>query len=203
MNVSASVHARKRKTCAQPVEGPDVDIPIWDALSGLRSGGQSKGSAGLFATAMLVILDTGRALPADDSRAAKLVRLDTRSYRHSLAECISTGCLVRLPSGEVWAPVVAACRASRPRRLDRTPRAHIPMATREAVLAKTRGRCAYCAVTITLDAGQPTSFEPDHVLPVARGGSDDIANLIPSCMACNRKKRAQTALQFMGGSDAD
>lgn len=71
--------------------------------------------------------------------------------------------------------------------------------TREAILSKTNGRCVYCSIIVTNDTGQPTSYEPDHVLPVAKGGSDDIANLVPSCHACNSKKRAKTALVFLGG----
>lgn len=81
--------------------------------------------------------------------------------------------------------------------MGRTSRAPIPAATREAVLKKTKGKCAYCAVVLTLDAGHPHSYCADHVLPVARGGSDDIANLIPSCRTCNGKKSAKTALHFM------
>jgi 5-methylcytosine-specific restriction endonuclease McrA len=76
----------------------------------------------------------------------------------------------------------------------------IPTADRHAVLAKTSGKCVYCAVVLTLDRGQSNTFHADHVLPVALGGGDDIANLVPSCAGCNSKKRAQTALQFMGGA---
>lgn len=48
----------------------------------------------------------------------------------------------------------------------------------------TFGRCcAYCEQPIT---GQP---EPDHVVPLSRGGSNSITNLLPSCHACNSDKR--------------
>lgn len=67
-------------------------------------------------------------------------------------------------------------------------RVSIPRRDRDAVLRKTSGRCAYCAVTLTVVPGQPHSYCVDHVLPVARGGSNDIANLIPSCRSCNTKK---------------
>ena len=29
----------------------------------------------------------------------------------------------------------------------------------------------------------------DHVIPKARGGTDDLANLVPACRACNSAKR--------------
>jgi 5-methylcytosine-specific restriction endonuclease McrA len=44
-------------------------------------------------------------------------------------------------------------------------------------------RCAYCDMEI---AGQP---DPDHVVPLSRGGSNSITNILPSCRACNSDKR--------------
>jgi hypothetical protein len=43
--------------------------------------------------------------------------------------------------------------------------------------------CAYCRRTIE---GQP---EPDHVIPLSRGGSNSITNILPSCRSCNGHKR--------------
>lgn len=43
--------------------------------------------------------------------------------------------------------------------------------------------CAYCEQPI---AGQP---EPDHVVPLSRGGSNSITNILPSCSLCNADKR--------------
>lgn len=42
--------------------------------------------------------------------------------------------------------------------------------------------CAYCGES----SGQ---LEPDHVVPLSRGGSDSVANLLPSCSLCNSDKR--------------
>jgi hypothetical protein len=44
-------------------------------------------------------------------------------------------------------------------------------------------RCAYCGTTID---GQP---EPDHVVPLSRGGHNSIGNILPSCRSCNADKR--------------
>lgn len=41
------------------------------------------------------------------------------------------------------------------------------------------------------------SFTIDHVVPLSRGGSNDIANLVPACEGCNRKKGAQTPLEWL------
>jgi 5-methylcytosine-specific restriction endonuclease McrA len=40
--------------------------------------------------------------------------------------------------------------------------------------------CVYC--------GGPGPFEVDHIVPVSRGGSDDMANLAAACRPCNRSK---------------
>lgn len=43
--------------------------------------------------------------------------------------------------------------------------------------------CAYCEQVIE---GQP---EPDHVVPLSRGGSNSITNILPCCSLCNADKR--------------
>lgn len=43
--------------------------------------------------------------------------------------------------------------------------------------------CAYCHSPIE---GQP---DPDHVVPLSRGGSDSITNILPCCSPCNSDKR--------------
>lgn len=42
--------------------------------------------------------------------------------------------------------------------------------------------CAYCERPI---AGQP---DPDHVVPLSRGGADAVGNLLPACRSCNSDK---------------
>lgn len=51
------------------------------------------------------------------------------------------------------------------------------------VYAKLDRCCAYCAQPIV---GQP---DPDHVVPLSRGGSNSITNILPSCRPCNSDKR--------------
>lgn len=56
---------------------------------------------------------------------------------------------------------------------------------RAEVWAKSHGHCWYCgAMTNPFD-----DFAIDHVMPVARGGGDEIDNLVPVCQRCNSKKR--------------
>ena len=50
---------------------------------------------------------------------------------------------------------------------------------RERVFALKGRTCVYC--------GNPAT-EVDHLDPVAAGGGDELANLVPACARCNRRK---------------
>lgn len=45
-------------------------------------------------------------------------------------------------------------------------------------------RCAYCSVLLV-----PSQTHRDHFVPIARGGADDVSNIVPACAECNRAKR--------------
>lgn len=49
---------------------------------------------------------------------------------------------------------------------------------------KTGGRCVYC--------GEPleNGWHVDHMIPLAKGGSNELANLAPACGPCNEAKGA-------------
>lgn len=49
--------------------------------------------------------------------------------------------------------------------------------------------CVYCGV----DSGE---LEVEHIVPVVRGGSDDLTNLTLACKPCNLRKRTLTAAEF-------
>lgn len=59
--------------------------------------------------------------------------------------------------------------------------------TRFQVLARDGFRCQYCGAAST-DEG--IRLEVDHIYPQARGGTDDLDNLITACYPCNRGKAA-------------
>lgn len=46
--------------------------------------------------------------------------------------------------------------------------------------AKYGNRCAYC--------GSEEKMTRDHVIPLSRGGTNDISNLVPACLRCNLRK---------------
>lgn len=60
----------------------------------------------------------------------------------------------------------------------------------EALCLEFEMRCAYCHQTANL-------LTPDHMIPVARGGSNTIDNIVPACLSCNAAKQARTPLEFI------
>ena len=60
-------------------------------------------------------------------------------------------------------------------------------AVRKAVLLRDGGICAYCGA----EAGTV-----DHLLPKAKGGSDDPANLVACCTRCNSTKQDRVLLRM-------
>jgi len=49
--------------------------------------------------------------------------------------------------------------------------------------------CAYCGV-------KPERLDPDHVVPLSRGGPNVLANLLPTCPACNSDKGSNTLAEW-------
>jgi HNH endonuclease len=64
---------------------------------------------------------------------------------------------------------------------------------RKAVFARYGRTCVYCGRTAT---------HIDHVVPVASGGTDDLANLRPACGACNMAKGASQMGRRSGATPA-
>lgn len=58
------------------------------------------------------------------------------------------------------------------------------------ILARGKPPCHICGDDIDYDSHHldPRSFTIDHVIPVARGGADELDNLAPAHRACNRTK---------------
>jgi len=53
-------------------------------------------------------------------------------------------------------------------------------------------RCFYC--------GKKTKLSKDHIIPIIRGGSDEIDNIVPACKSCNSRKNARRVEVFKEGA---
>ena len=56
---------------------------------------------------------------------------------------------------------------------------------------KLSGHCAYCGCEIKFK-----EMQADHVVPLYRGGKDEIDNLLPACRSCNHYKSTLTVEEF-------
>jgi len=56
------------------------------------------------------------------------------------------------------------------------------------LLVEYEHRCAYCGCEGPLQA--------DHRVPLSRGGSNDITNILPACGLCNQRKGAMNETEF-------
>ena len=59
-----------------------------------------------------------------------------------------------------------------------------------AILKAQRHRCAYCKKSIK------NNYVIDHIVPLARGGSNDRTNIQATCPSCNQRKHARDPLDF-------
>lgn len=53
------------------------------------------------------------------------------------------------------------------------------------------GTCFYCGGKFP-----PSALTMDHLVPIARGGKSSRGNLVPSCKACNNKKKSMLPLEW-------
>jgi 5-methylcytosine-specific restriction endonuclease McrA len=58
----------------------------------------------------------------------------------------------------------------------------------QTLVAKYDHACAYC--------GAIGALEQDHCVPLARGGTNWIDNILPACRVCNARKHLQTEAEF-------
>lgn len=64
------------------------------------------------------------------------------------------------------------------------------------------GQCACCGKQLTFSNygyfGNRGAWEVDHRVPVSRGGSENLRNLQPMCIPCNRAKGDEDYCSYCG-----
>lgn len=58
-------------------------------------------------------------------------------------------------------------------------------------LARHGMHCHYCEIPLTMQM-----LTKDHLMPLCRGGSDTIYNIVPACLPCNQSKGWRTDTEF-------
>ncbi|MBE9502574.1 MAG: HNH endonuclease [Proteobacteria bacterium] len=56
---------------------------------------------------------------------------------------------------------------------------------------KGKGVCYYCKGRF-----HPSELTMDHIVPVIRGGKSSKSNIVPSCKACNNKKKHMLPIEW-------
>jgi 5-methylcytosine-specific restriction endonuclease McrA len=65
---------------------------------------------------------------------------------------------------------------------------HTPQEWRDKV-SLFAGCCVYC--------GETKKLTRDHRIPLTRGGTDYITNIVPACLTCNASKGKRTDVEFI------
>jgi 5-methylcytosine-specific restriction endonuclease McrA len=52
--------------------------------------------------------------------------------------------------------------------------------------------CAYCYKPFSVE-----ELTIDHMIPLSRGGTNTIDNLVPACISCNSRKGTKTPLEML------
>ena len=79
---------------------------------------------------------------------------------------------------------VPAAEADKAEDMQSCQRRNFSVSERSAVYTKTEGHCAICGKFVPY-----TEFTVDHIVPLAKGGSNDLSNLQCACGVCNRIKQ--------------
>ncbi len=75
--------------------------------------------------------------------------------------------------------------------MSKTPRIRIPTEVRKYVFQRDKYQCQSCG-----KANEETNLTIDHIIPLARGGQNDISNLQTLCFTCNLQKTDKTVHRF-------
>lgn len=85
---------------------------------------------------------------------------------------------------EAVAKAVPTVEADKAEDMQNCQRRNFSVSERSAVYTKTEGHCAICGKFVPY-----TEFTVDHIVPLAKGGSNDLSNLQCACGVCNRIKQ--------------
>lgn len=66
---------------------------------------------------------------------------------------------------------------------------YLTLATKQIVFDRAQGCCEYCFSQATYS---PQPFSVEHIVPISKGGKNDLDNLALACQGCNNFKYVKT-----------
>lgn len=105
----------------------------------------------------------------------------------------------RIASATTWNKTNTEARSSitrqykharRTRELGQAP-AFVSLRDWQRLVRRYGGRCAYCQ-----QVAEDGELQQDHVVPLSRGGSHGIGNILPACGACNMSKSKKLLIEW-------
>ena len=69
-------------------------------------------------------------------------------------------------------------------KMPKNPRINIPKSVKQYIFQRDKYQCQSCGKT-----NKEAKLNIDHIIPLAKSGSNDISNLQTLCSSCNQKKK--------------
>jgi uncharacterized protein YdaU (DUF1376 family) len=148
--------------------------------------------SGFYVRLCLWIIDSkGGFVDADDKTLARRCGCTPAKARRVLDQLMRYGSDFRIEDGKIYSAKCSEIIAEMEKRDRRLPWPEWGR-RRAAVFARDQDRCVYCGT-------EEGPFECDHIVPVSRGGTNDLENLATACVTCNRDKRDSTVEEWRPG----
>lgn len=136
------------------------------------------------------VIDEIRPMLADWAQERHRLRF-TESDARRLANRAFGRLIMKLEGKELQALVERTVRENLERQvaeLRHRTRAEVSPKLRFRVFKRDSFRCRYCGAS----ADEGARLELDHVVPISKGGTNDMANLRTACFNCNRGKGSES-----------
>lgn len=158
-------------------ERPFMQLYVSDFVGDTRR--LSAEHVGAYMRILFALWQADCALPCVDVDLAKIAGLPISRWRRIWPDF---GRFFEIADSHIVASVHVKKWASKTRVFGRQ---NLSASIRSEIYERDRGLCRYCG---TADG----PFHVDHVVPVIKGGSDDVSNLALACQGCNLSKGSKT-----------